>query len=252
MSSSSAIVRESGSSGTGASSASEVGGGRLGQGVEEPRDPADRQGAELDERLAADPDGPGAGVEPAAAAVGAGQAPHVRLELGAGGPALGGLELGQQLGGDARPGLGVRPVLAPVLPAVDDHAVAGAVEPGVPPAGLEVAPGPLEHRPLGGAVGVGLEVGGHPLEQVPPPLADLLDRPERLDRPLPDRERRVGHEQVGVEVVADAQAVAGEAHPLRAVEAEELRARRVEAQPARRAGVVATTGAGRAAPRARR
>ena len=73
---------------------------------------------------------------------------------------------------------------------------------------------------------------------MPPPLAHLLDRPERRDRAVPDRERRVGDQQLGVEVVADAQAVARRAHPLRAVEAEELRAGRVEAQPAGRAGVV--------------
>ena len=38
--------------------------------------------------------------------------------------------------------------------------------------------------------------------------------------------------------MADAQAVAGQAHALRAVEAEELRAGRVEAEPAGGAGVV--------------
>ena len=178
------------------------------------------------------------GLSRRAPAVGAGHAPHVGLELGPGG-AAGRLAIaGQQLGGHALPLLGVRPDPPPVLPAVDDQPVAGAVEPDVAEPLVEVAPGALEHRPLGGTVGVGLEVGGDPLEEVPPPLAHLLDRPERRDRAVPDRERRVGDQQVGVEVVADAQAVARQAHPLRAVEAEELRAGRVEAQPAGGAGVV--------------
>ena len=180
---------------SGVSSRRRSAGGLAGQGVEEPGDLADRHRAQLDERLAADADGPGAGVEPGPPAVGAGHAPHVGLELRAGRAAVGVAELGQQLVGDARPLLGVRPVLAPVLPAVDDHAVARAVEPGMLPPRVEVAPRALEHRPLGGAVGVGLEVGGDPFEEVPPPLAQLLDRPERLDRPVPDRQRRVGHEQ---------------------------------------------------------
>ena len=84
--------------------------------------------------------------------------------------------------------------------------------------------------PLGRTIGVGLEVGRDPLEEMPPPASHVLDRPQRRDRSVPDRKRRIGNEQFGVEVVANAQAVAGQAHPLRAVEAEELRAGRVEAR----------------------
>ena len=210
----------------------------VGQRVEEPGDLADRHRAQLDQGLAADRDGPRAGIEPGALAIGAGHAPHERLELAADRAAGGAAILGQQLVGDADPFLGVRPDLAPVLPAVDDHPVAGAVEPGAAPFLIEVAPWALEHRPLGGAVGVGLEVGRDALEEMPAPPPDLLDRPQRCDRPVPDRQRRVGDQQIGGEVVADAQAVAGQAHPLRAVEAEELRAGRVEADPAGGAGVV--------------
>ena len=45
-------------------------------------------------------------------------------------------------------------------------------------------------------------------------------------------------QKLGCEIVPDAQAFAREAHPLRAVEAEELRTGRVEAQPAGGAGIV--------------
>ena len=79
---------------------------------------------ELDERLAADPDGPGPGVEPGPVAVGAGHAPHVRFELARVGPPADALELRQQLVGHALPFLGVRPDLAPAPPVADDHAVA--------------------------------------------------------------------------------------------------------------------------------
>ena len=65
-----------------------------------------------------------------------------------------------------------------------------------------------------------------------------LHRADERDRPVAETERRVGDEQVGVERVTRAQAVAVGAHALRAVEAEELRARRLVAEVAVRAGVV--------------
>ena len=213
-------------------------GRRLGQGVEESGGAADGHGAKLDERLAAHAHGPGAGVEPATPALGAGHAAHVRLELGPGG-AAGRLAIaGQELGGHPLPLLGVRPDPPPVLPVVHDHPLAGAVKPDVAEPLVELAPGPLEHRSLGGTVRVGLEVGRDPLEQMPPPLAHILDRPNRSESAVPDREVGIGNQQVRVEVVPHAQAIAGQAHALRTVETEELRAGRVEAQAAEGAGVM--------------
>ncbi len=48
----------------------------------------------------------------------------------------------------------------------------------------------------------------------------------------------VGDQQLGIEAVQFAQAVAGQAHAVRAVEAEQLRAGRLEADAAMRAGVM--------------
>ena len=142
FSSSSAIVVESASSGDGLLDGGEVGPPLAGEIVEEPGDRADRQRAELDERLAADANGPRAGVEPGPLAVGAGHAPHVGFELGAGRAAGRRFELAEELVGNPFPFLGVRPDLASALPVMDDHAVAGAVEPGVLPLRVEVLPGP--------------------------------------------------------------------------------------------------------------
>ena len=72
------------------------------------------------------------GVEPGARAFGAGHASHERLELVADRAAGGTAILGKQLVGNADPFLGMRPDLAPVLPAVDDHPIAGPIEPCVP------------------------------------------------------------------------------------------------------------------------
>ena len=98
--------------------------------------------------------------------------------------------------------------------------------------------GPLSMVPLRGAVAVGLEIGRESLEEMPAPPAEFLDRPQRRNRPVPNRERRVGNQEIRIEVVADTQSVAGQAHPLWAVEAEELRAGRVKADPAGAAGVM--------------
>ncbi len=202
-------------------------------------------------RLAADRDGSRARVEPGARTFRAGHAAHVGLELAADRAARGTAILGQKLVGDAHPFLGMRPDLAPVLPAMDDDPVTGAVEPRPAPFFVEIAPRPPEHRPLGRAVGVGLEIGREPLVKMPAPPADFLDRSQRGDGSVPDRECRIGNQKIGGEIVADAQAVAGQTHPLRAVEAEELRAGRIEADPADGAGIIARKAANRAVPRRR-
>ena len=117
-------------------------------------------------------------------------------------------------------------------------AVARSVEPRPPPFLLQVAPRALQHRAFGRAVRVSLEIRGNAFEEMPPPAAQILDRPQGCDGSVPDRKRGIRNQQLGCEIVADSQAFARQAHPLRAVEAEELRTGRVEAQPAGRAGIV--------------
>ena len=190
-------------------------------------------------------------VEPGARTLRAGHAAHVRLELAADRATRRAAILGQELVRDAHPFLGVRPDLAPVLPAVNDDPVTGAIQPRAAPFLIEVAPRAPKHRSLGRAVGVGLEIGRESLVEMPAPSADLLDWPQRRDRPVPDRQRRVGYQKIGGEVVADAQAVARQAHPLRTVKAEELRAGRVEAESRRQRRHNARREANRAVPRRR-
>src|SRR5262249_46702561 len=119
------------------------------QDIEEPGDLADRQGPQLDQRLAADTNGPRPGVQAGASTLRAGHATHERVELRAGRATGGAAILAQQLVRHADPLLAVRPDLVPILPAVDDHAIAGPVEPGPAPFLVEVVPGPLEHGALG-------------------------------------------------------------------------------------------------------
>ena len=61
------------------------------------------------------------------------------------------------------------------------------------------------------------------LEDVLAPAAHAAQRADERDRPVVEAQRRVGDEQVGVEGVARAEAVAVGAHAVRAVEAEQLR-----------------------------
>ena len=190
-------------------------------------------------RLAADLDRPRPRVQPRARAIRAGHAPHERLELVADRAAGGTAILGKQLVGDADPFLGMRPDLAPVLPAVDDLPIAGAVEPGPPPFLLEVAPGALEHRALG------RDRRGRPRgwPRVPRRGAGAtglisLTGPSGAIAPSQTESDGSGTRRSGSKSCADSQAFARQAHPLWAVEAEELRAGRVKAQPAGGAGIV--------------
>ncbi len=100
------------------------------QGIEEPGDLADRHRAQLDQRLAADLDGPGPGLSRAPWHSGQVMLRMYGSSCARVGPPEAPAIPGQQLGGDSVPLLGVRPDLALALPAVDDHPVAGAVEPG--------------------------------------------------------------------------------------------------------------------------
>ena len=145
---------------------------------------------------------------------------------------------GKQIVCDPVPLLGVRMHATPGPEAMDDHAVPGSVQPRVFCGFGKVFPRSLEHLAFFRAIFIGFEVERNTLEDMLAPLADFGDLAERLDSSFPDRERRVGDQQIGIEVVANPKAVTRRAHALRAVEAEKLRARSLEADPAIRAGVV--------------
>ena len=114
---------------------------------------------------------------------------------------------------------------------------AGAPEQGVRGLGVEFFPGRLQHAAGLQAV-LALEKFRHAAEDVPPPSAHLAPLPEQLDAPLLKRPAGSGINRAGIERVDLPQAAALRAHPLRAVEAEQLRAGRLEARLAVRAGVM--------------
>ena len=212
--------------------------GRIGQGVEERLRLADGACGEVDEGPPPHADGPGAGVEPRPAAFRARHAAHVGFEHRPRRRAARDLVAVEEVDGHPRPLLRVAPDLPLGLPVAHDRPIARPIQPDLAPAFVELRPRAPEHRAGRGAVGVGLEILRDRFEDVLAPFPDVLDRAQRRDRPVPHRERRIGDQEAGVEVVPNPQAVAGRAHPLRAVEAEQLRARRVEPDPARRAGEV--------------
>ena len=113
----------------------------------------------------------------------------------------------------------------------------GPPEQGPPRLRIEFLPGGFQHRARLQSM-LSLQPFGGAAIDVPSPSAHLPPRPQQLEAALLKRPRRVGHEPLGIEAVNLPQAAALGAHPLRAVEAEELRAGRLEADVAVRAGVV--------------
>ena len=175
-------------------------------------------------------------VEPLAVAVGAAHDLHVLFELPQLHLALRIAVLVEQLGDD--------PLELPAVfvargraPGERDVLVAGAPQPQLVQRRIELVPRRVEHRALGQAV-LALDRVGHALIDVALPAAQIAPRPEQLETALLERQLAIGHQQRRVEAVQLAQAVARRAHALRAVEAEELRAGRLEAQAAMRAGIV--------------
>ena len=102
---------------------------------------------------------------------------------------------------------------------------------------IEFLPGRFQHRARRQAV-LAFQRFGHAAIDVPPPAAHLAPRADQFDAALLERSARVGNQPLGIERVDLPQPVALGAHPLRTVEAEQLRAGRLEAQVAVRAGVV--------------
>ena len=193
---------------------------------------ADGGVADLDEGLVADADGAGLRVEALAVARGALDDAHELFELHA--PRPGGrlLELREQLRDDALPLTGVLPDLAAaLLPLPDDVRV--------PRAGQEqiaVRLGQLVPRRFQ----VDAERLADAFVDVLAPLAHALQAADDRDSAVVEAHGVVWHDEVGVEGVTRADAVALGAHAERAVEREQLRRRRLVADSAVRARVVRT------------
>ncbi len=98
--------------------------------------------------------------------------------------------------------------------------------------------GPLSIEPLGGPPGSASMLAATPSKICRRHRPISLTGPKGAIAPSQTDKRRVRNQQLGVEVVADSQAVACQAHALRAVEAEQLRAGRLEPDPAGGAGII--------------
>src|SRR5262249_47597294 len=79
---------------------------------------------------------------------------------------------------------------------------------------------------------------GHALVDVPLPATQIAPGSDEREAAGLKRQRRVRHQQLGIEAVQLAQAIAGAAHALRTIKAEKLRAGRLEAEAAVRASVM--------------
>ncbi len=217
------------------------------QGAEELLGVGNRQGAKLGQRPlraaaegwrgARERDGGGLGIEPLTMAALAAQDAHVLLQLAALHAAPRGAILGEQLGNDALE------LAAPLVagraapPGEGDVLVAGAPEQRVLHFLVEFFPGRLQHAAPLEAV-FPFQEFGHAAEDVPPPPPHLAPRAQQLHAALLKGSPGRGNQPLRIEGVDLSQAAALRTHALRAVEAEQLRAGRLEAQMAVRAGVM--------------
>ena len=108
-------------------------------------------------------------------------------------------------------------------------------------AGIEFFPGGFQDRAVRQSV-LALERFGHAAIDVPAPASHLAPFARQLDAALLKRARGIGYEFFRIKGVNVPQSAALRAHPLRVVEAEHLRAGRLETQIAMRAGVVGGKG----------
>src|SRR5690606_21410858 len=113
-------------------------------------------------------------------------------------------------------------------PSVGNVLIAGAPQPDVLLVFREVAPRRVEQRALG-PLAHALDRVRHALVDVALPAAHVAPGAQQLKAPLLERERRIRNEQPWIEAVQFSQAIARNAHPLRTIETEQLRARRLEA-----------------------
>jgi hypothetical protein len=172
------------------------------------------------------------GLEPGPAALRAGHLPHVRLDLLPAPVALGVAVAAGEVGDDPFVGGRVR-AGAPVAVAVldGDLLVPQAVQQGLALRRLELRPG----RAQGGPHARGHRLH-HPLEVGRPGVGP------RGDGPLRQRQVRVGHDQLRVDLEAGAQAVAVGACPVGGVEGEVPGGQLVERGPVVGAGQVLAEG----------
>ena len=190
---------------------------------------ADRHGADVGQRLAADADGACLSVQPLALAGRARDDPHVLFELQAARSGRGFLEAAQELRHDPFPFAAVLPDGAAAhLPFERDMLVAAPVENPVAMLLGQIAPRRLQIDAKG---------LGHALEDVLPPSPHAPHAANQRNRPVEKAQRRIGDEQLGGEIVSGAKAVAIQTHSLRTVETKELRAGRLVASVAVRAGI---------------
>ena len=172
-----------------------------------------------------DSHGAGLGREPLALTVVAWGDAHQLFEHPANDSALGGPPA---VGKQATEPLKLRlcPALRPpALPRELDFFEARAAQPEFFLGGGEVFPRRIEKR-AGVELFLRLHVGGHPVQQPSQPPWHVAERAQHTDRPLAERFVGFGDELGGVDAVDVAEALAGRAGALRAVEAEKLWLRR--------------------------
>ena len=173
---------------------------------------ADRQCARFDQRLVADSDGTGLGVEALAVASRTANDAHVLLKLEPARPGGRLLEAAQELRDQPFPLAAVLPDGSPAhLPFVSDVPVAGSVEKNILVFDRQLLPRRLQ---------VDAERLGHALENVSSPPAHAAHPAHQRDRSVEKAQRRVGNEQLPIEREAVAETIAVGAHSLRTVEAE--------------------------------
>ena len=176
-------------------------------------------------------------IEPSAVAGGAGDHAHVFFELAGLHLAVGAAMAVEQLRDDAFEMPAVFRAMRAAAPGERDVLIAGAVEPDFLQRGIELAPRRFEHR-AGFKFAKTLDRVGDALIDVATPAAHVAPGADEFDRTLGEREIGIGDETLRIEGVDFAEAVALRAHALRAVEAEKLRAGRIEAEAAMGAGVM--------------
>ena len=195
-------------------------------------------GPVAERRIAAgDGDGPGLRIQPLAPAAAAAEDAHVFFQLAALEPALGGAILGEELGDDSLELAAPLVARGSAAPGEGDVLVAGAPEQGVLQLGIELFPSGFQDRARVKAV-LPFEHFGHAAVDMPPPPAHVAPRTDQFDAALLKRPAGVGNQPLGIECVDLPQPARTRGTSLRTVETEHLRAGRLEAQVAMRAGIV--------------
>ncbi len=177
-------------------------------------------------------------VQPLAAARAAGRGAHVLFHLPQVQAVLGVAVAGQQVGDDALELAAIHDRRRAAAPSVRDVLVASAPQQQVLQLGIQVFPRRFQHGACGQAE-LALHRVGHALKDVPPPAAQVGPGAQEFEAAFLEGTApvRFRNQQVGIKGKPFAQPVAFQAHALGTVEAEQLRAGRLETQAAVPAGV---------------